>query len=232
MQPGAGGLQHYRYPSRVALSISAPFGVLFYAARRGKRGEMPPSKKGPKRDTNLVAMAKMLHAAGETTTAIAKQIGRSVPTTREYIRLAEEDGGLAALLEEVNDDNQIMLAENLWRLVHKGTLRLEQAIDAGDLKAKDLAVAWGIALDKIMKIIAMRNTAKGRGEQAKQTLTINLFSSGGGGDAESGPGPLNDSTSLPFIEGEISGDDNGTGGRQDLLRLPGSGIDDAEHSEH
>jgi len=184
---------------------------------------MPPSKKGPKRDTNLVAMAKMLHAAGETTTAIAKQIGRSVPTTREYIRLAEEDGGLAALLDEVNDDNQIMLTENLWRLVHKSTLWLEKAIDAGDIKPKDLAVIFGVSVDKIFKMLAV-GKAKPGGE-AKQNITFNLFSSGGGGDdggLPSQPRPVDDAIEVPFIELPIQSDDNGTGGRQDLLRLPGS----------
>jgi hypothetical protein len=158
--------------------------------------------KGRKLDYNAMAQAKAMFDSGSTIAEIMDLTGRSRPTISDWLKRMS-DPEFVSGYEAEKGQTQELIKDNMWRVVNKLVLQLEKAVDKGEVEPKDL----GINLDKILRILAMRE-AKAP-PASVPSLTLNMF----GGDDAGEPGGIPDTEEIPSVEREISGDDNRIGGR-------------------
>ena len=158
------------------------------------------------RDPVKVEEVKTLRRLNRTWPQVASQTGLSVSTCRRYAEVpdtAEQEDERDKWVAEFSSQGS-RIVKNLLDIIETATL-------TGDLKPKDAAIMTGIIVDKLELVKARRK------EQSGQPLVrINLVCDGR---------TLPDAGGLPYLEGEVQGDDMRTGGGEDLRRLPGGGPD-------
>src|SRR5450759_3485576 len=98
-----------------------------------------------------IERAHVLHSAGHSTKEIASQYSVTTRTVRRWLeRTIDEE--VQEQIELASKEDLERFAISAWRTVHKLVKQIEEKLDAGEFKSKDLAVTLDILIDKVRQI--------------------------------------------------------------------------------
>lgn len=98
-----------------------------------------------------IERAHILSNAGHSTKDIAAQYKVEARTVRRWLA-RELDDETKERIEIGTKEDVDRFSANAWRTVHKLAEQIEDKLDKGEFKAKDLAVSLGILIDKLRAI--------------------------------------------------------------------------------
>jgi hypothetical protein len=168
-------------------------------------------------DMAKVEKARLLHA-------MKKQLGCHEKTIRRYLQLEDEPSKQAQEDQERQKHLKRYMAD-AWEIVHKGNERMKEALDAGGVKALDVAKIVGISVDKMNLLIATYGVKETR--ETSSIMIVLPAPDEDNGNNPSNSGSLPDAKALPPLAGEISSDGVRSGVGEDVLGLSGVGQDGA-----
>jgi len=151
-----------------------------------------------------------MQALGRPATQIARDLGISVSTVHRYKKLDDEPEW-----EEARERMIAKFEERAWEDIFLLMDSVHEGAVNHDFKPKDAAVVAAIYIDKIS---ILKKPVKR--EVTNEKFSFNLIIDGNRSTS------IADSGSVPFIEGEVQGDDMRPGCGEDVLGLPRSGDDE------
>lgn len=98
-----------------------------------------------------IERAHVLHSAGHGTSEIAQQYKVTTRTVRRWLATTIDDE-VQEQIELASKEDLEKFAVSAWRNVHKLVRQIEEKLDAGEFKSKDLAITLGILIDKVRQI--------------------------------------------------------------------------------
>jgi hypothetical protein len=177
---------------------------------------MPKHQKTPE----ALEKAKTLHEMGWNNTKIAREFGLNEATIRRWLSLPDPIESHDEL-EKLRSQKRKQFVDEAWDIIFQANQILRDKIKEGPdgfRNPKDCATVIGIMVDKIGVIEARRGGAKP--VTPPVSITILPPSDGHTTRIEQDTVPVYD------LDGEVLGDDSGSGFGENVLRLP-TGCDDS-----